>query len=128
MYTSAQGIDDELGYTDEDSAYTLITNAQYLLAIAHDYQVDVFRVTPLLQVVLHAVRIVDVEEAAFGSPEDLGVVCYRFAFGRGVDHGEHLLEVVQDELRSGQLCHTTSISGNRILYSIALHSALLSWS
>jgi hypothetical protein len=128
MYTSAQGIDDELGYADEDSAYSLIANTQYLLPIAHDYEINVVRVAPLLHIVLHTVCIGDVEEAAFGSPEDLGVVRYRFAFRRGVDDREHLLEVVQDELRIGQRCRTTSIPGILILYSIAPRSALSSWS
>jgi hypothetical protein len=104
VYAGTQGIDDELGYADQDSAHALIANAQDLLPVAHDYQIDILRIAPLLHVVLHAVRIVDVEEASLGPAEDLRVVGYGFAFGGSVDDGEHLLEVVEDELPRGQLC------------------------
>jgi hypothetical protein len=92
MYASTQRIDNQLGYTDQDGAHSLIANAQYLLPIA-----------PLFYVVLYAVCIIDVQEASFGASEDLRVVRDGFAFGRRVDDGEHLREVVEDELLGGQL-------------------------
>jgi hypothetical protein len=122
MYAGAQGIDDELGYADQDSSHSLIANAQYLLPIAHDYQVDILGVAPLLYVVLYAIRIVDVEEAAFGSSENLRVVRYGFAFGGSVDDREHLAEVLEDKLPSGQLSRC-SVVGFLILCSIAPHFA-----
>jgi hypothetical protein len=71
MYAGAQGIYDDLGYADQDSSHPLISNAQDLLPVAHDYQINILGVAPLLYVVLYAIRIVDVEEAAFGPSEDL---------------------------------------------------------
>jgi hypothetical protein len=48
----------------------LISDAQYLLPIAHYDQIDILRFSPLLYVVVYAVRIVDVEETSFGSSEN----------------------------------------------------------
>lgn len=106
MYTCAESVDDELRYADEDGPYTLIANAQYLLSVAYDYQIDVVGISPLLDIVLDAICVVDVEEATFRSPEDLGVVGNRLTLSGGVDDRKHLLEVVEDELQSSAMpCH-----------------------
>jgi hypothetical protein len=98
MYASAKCVDDELGYTDQNGSYTLVSNAQDLLSIAHNNQVDVFWTAPLLNVILDTIHIVDVEKATFRSPEDLGVISNRLAFCGSVDDGEHLLQVIEDKL------------------------------
>jgi len=106
MYAGAQSVDDELRYADEDGSYTLIANAEYLLPVAHDYHIDIVGIPPLLDIVLDAVCIIDVEEATLRSPKDLGVVGNRLALSGGIDDRKHLLEVVEDELQSSAMpCH-----------------------
>lgn len=43
VYTGARGVDDEFGDTDQDAANPLVANAQNLLAVAIDNDIDIFR-------------------------------------------------------------------------------------
>lgn len=97
MDSSAQSINDQLCYGDQNATNPLVADAQYLLPIADHDQIDVLRIPPLIDVVLDAIHVFDVEEAAFGAPEQPRVVCDGVALGGGVDDGEHLLEVIEDE-------------------------------
>lgn len=65
MNASTQCVYDQLGDTNEDGTYALVSNTQDLLAITDYYHVNIFRVAPLSDVIFHSVYISDVEEAAF---------------------------------------------------------------
>jgi hypothetical protein len=97
-----QRIDDQLRDTNQNSTNTLISNSQDLLPVADDNDIDVLRVAPLIDVVLDTVHVLDVQETALGAAEEGRVVLDGVAFGGGVDDGEHLFEVVEDELESDQ--------------------------
>jgi hypothetical protein len=104
MYPSTQCVYDQLCDTDQDGAYPLIADTQNLFSVAHDYQVYVFSIAPLVDIVVDAVCVANIQEAAFGSSEEPRVVGYRVTLGWGVDDGEHFLQVVEYELPRGQLC------------------------
>lgn len=97
MDAGAEGVYDELGDADQDGAHALVPDSQNLLPVADDYDIYILGVSPLLDVVFDAVGVVDVEEAAFGLAEEARVVGDGVALGRGVDDGEHFLEVVEDQ-------------------------------
>jgi hypothetical protein len=98
MDTRTQCVDDQLRDTDQDSTDALISNSQDLFAIADDNYINVVRVPPLIDVILDAIHVLDVQETALGAAEETGVLLDGIAFGRRVDDGEHLLQVVEDEL------------------------------
>lgn len=101
MYTCAQCVNDELGYTDQDGTNSLVSYAQDLLPVAYDYEVNIFGMAPLLQIVLDTTHIFNVEKTAFRPPEDFRVVGYGFALSGSIDDGKHLLQMVEDELQGG---------------------------
>lgn len=53
---------------------------------------------------MHSANIVDVEKTAFWSSEEPGVVLNSIAFCRGVNDGEHLLQVILYKLYSLVMC------------------------
>jgi hypothetical protein len=63
----------------------------------HDI-VNVFRRTPLGQIIIDSTSIIDVEKAAFWPAEETRIVLNRISFCWGVDDGEHLLQVILDQL------------------------------
>lgn len=95
MNATANGHQYQFGDGDEDATTPLITDAQNLLAVytlsailvAHEIVfffflskkpllltgyhnvVNVFRLSPLRQITLYGVHIIDIEEHSFGSPE-----------------------------------------------------------
>jgi hypothetical protein len=97
-----QSVNDQLGDANQNGTHPLVTNAQYLFAIAHDYQIYVLRIAPLVDVVLDAVGIANVQKASFWPPEEPRIVGYGIAFCWSVDDGKHFLQVVEDELAANQ--------------------------
>jgi hypothetical protein len=103
MYAGAKCVYHQLRDRDQDSAHALVSNAQYLFAVAdHDY-IDVFRIAPLLEIVLNTIHIVNIQEAPFRFSKQTRVVGDRIALGRCVYDGEHFLQMVEDELTVCQL-------------------------
>jgi hypothetical protein len=107
MYASTQRVYHKLCHTDQDSANSLVTNAEDLLAIAYDYQVYVFGIAPLIDVVFDPISVTNVQEAALGSSEQTRIISYRVTFSWCIDDREHLLQVIQDKLRASQSYHSS---------------------
>jgi hypothetical protein len=80
----------------------LIPDTQYLFSVAHNDQVYVLGIPPLVDVVFDTVRVANVQKAAFGSAKESRVVGYGVAFGWGIDYREHFCQVVEYELSNGQ--------------------------
>jgi hypothetical protein len=99
---SAQRVNDKFRDRDQYGADSLVANAEDLLAIADNDQVDVVRVAPLYYIVLDAVCILNVEETPLRLTKQPRVVGYRFAFGWCVDDGEHFLQMAEDQLSASQ--------------------------
>lgn len=60
----------------------------------NDNVINVFRVTPLSQVMFHPVNVTNVEETPLGPTKDTGVVLNGIALGRGVHYTEQLVQMV----------------------------------
>lgn len=125
MDAGAEGVDDQLGDADQDGAHALVADAQDLLPVADNYQVDVLGVAPLLDVVFDAAGVVDVEEAALGLAEEARIVGDGVALGRGVDDGEHFLEVVEDEAVVQHLVLLLEAGHEGVLGQVARAGAVL---
>jgi hypothetical protein len=92
-----------------------------LLSIGNYYEVNVLRLTPLVDVVLDTIRVANVQEAAFGPSEQSRVVGDGVAFGGGVDDGEHLLQVIEYELAASQpKGHSTSLWSYPVVENLVL--------
>ncbi len=70
----------------------------YFFSIRHDNVINVIGRTPLGQIIVNAVPVEDIEEAAFRLSEYSGEVLNGIPFGGCIDDAEHLLEVILDEL------------------------------
>lgn len=68
------------------------------MSTGNDYVVYILWGTPLRQVVVYAVDVVDVEETTFRAAEETRVILDCIAFGGGVDYGEHFFEMFLEEL------------------------------
>ena len=85
MNAGTQSIDDKLRDTDQDGPNALVSDTQDLLPIAADDYIDVLGWAPTIQDLFDLVRLVNAQEAAFGSAEQSAVVCNRIAFLRCCD-------------------------------------------
>jgi hypothetical protein len=69
MYTGTQCVYYQLSDADQDCAHSLVTDAQYLFAIAHNDQIYVLGISPLANVILDTVCIIDIKKASLWPPK-----------------------------------------------------------
>lgn len=62
--------------------------------------IDIICGTPLSEVLMYSANIIDVQETTFWSPEEPRIVLDGITFCRRVDDGEHLFQVLLNELFS----------------------------
>lgn len=114
MESSTDRSEHELGDGDEDTPNTLVTNTEDLLAILsvllivwlHQRKrlacyydvVNVVRSSPLREVAMNQVLLVDVEIAPFRPSEEPRVILDRIALSRSVYHTEHFLQMLLEQL------------------------------
>lgn len=62
---------------------------------------DIIHILPpskIRQTLVDPILIRDIQKAPFGSSKQSRVILYSIAFGRGINHAEHLFEVVLQQL------------------------------
>lgn len=59
-----------------------------------DNVVDIFRSSPLCQVIVDTLDVVDIQEASLGTTEQSGIILDGIPLRWGVDDAEHFLEMV----------------------------------
>ena len=92
------GVDGELADRDVDSPDTPVADAEDGFGVGRDDQVDVVRSeSGGLQGLVDAVRVIDVQEDATRSPEQVAELLDRGPDRRRVDDREHRVHVLADE-------------------------------
>ena len=77
-----------------------------MLTCDHDV-VNIIRRTPLGQIIIDSANVIDVQKAAFWLTEETRVVLDRISFRWSVYDGEHLFQMVLDQLQKLALEYTT---------------------